>query len=271
MSMSRTRRLGFTALFAAALAVSGVAAQENPAPVKPGAAAASKAEGKHDPKALAVLANYVEKTGGKAAYQAVKSRHLTATIEFVGQGISGKIDTKQVLPDKVITQTELTGFGAIEQGMVGDIAWTRNPMEGLRLLEGKEFEQFKLQNASEFLALSPEKYFTSIQHIGEGEVDGKKVHRIALEGESGKMVQSYDIESGLMVQMEMSVVTPGGEIPAVSKVSDYRDVNGVKVPFSAVSTVGPMQMKVTFSEIKTNIDFPASTFAVPDDVKALKK
>lgn len=268
MSVSRTRRFGLTALLVAAVA-SSLAAQEKPA--AEAKAPESKANVKHDPKALAVLATYVEKTGGKAAYQAVKSRHLTATIEFVGQGINGKIDTKQVLPDKVITQTELTGFGAIEQGMIGDTAWTRNPMEGLRLLEGKEFEQFRLQNASEFLAVSPEKYFTSIQHLGEGDVDGKKVHRIELEGEAGKSVQSYDVESGLMVQMEMSIVTPGGEIPAVSKVSDYREVNGVKIPFSAVSTVGPMQMKVTFQEVKTNVDFPESTFVIPDDVKALKK
>lgn len=50
------------------------------------------------PKAETVLDQYVEATGGKAAYEKIKNRTASGTIEIAGAGIKGTIKMKQAAP-----------------------------------------------------------------------------------------------------------------------------------------------------------------------------
>jgi hypothetical protein len=59
------------------------------------------------PTADKVLTDYVEATGGKAAYEKVKTRVSTGTIEIPGQNIKGQIKLTQALPNKMAVFVDL--------------------------------------------------------------------------------------------------------------------------------------------------------------------
>ncbi len=63
--------------------------------------------------------------------------------------------------------------------------------------------------------------------------------------------------------------TEMGEIAAEISVSDYRNVDGVLMPFQLRQKVFQQDFTITFQSIKTNVDIPKDRFALPDDVKAL--
>jgi len=52
----------------------------------------------------------------------------------------------------------------------------------------------------------------------------------------------------------------GQTIEQVSELADYRDVDGIKMPFSVTST-NPMQtIRITFTDVKHNVDVDDASF-----------
>jgi zinc protease len=239
-----------------------------PAPNKPVTPSTPATPAKVDPAAKAVLERYLEVTGGRAKYEAIKTRHITMKTEFVGQGLVANMSIKQSLPDKIVSKTEIAGIGTMEQALVDGIGWSRNPMEGLRILEGKELEQLRFQGMSELANLNPEKIFSSIELKGETVVDGKTFVEVSLDGPTGKILQQYDKATGLLASMSMTVTSPQGDLEVVSKLSDYKEVGGVLWPHTTEASVGPMVIKSTLVNVQINPAFDADTFKIPDDVKA---
>lgn len=222
-----------------------------------------------DAKAKAVLDRYIEVTGGRAAYEKLKTREVKASIEIVGQGVNGTLHSRQSSSGKVNMVIELTGFGQIVRGFDGTVGWTKSAMEGTRLVEGKELEQMKDEATGERAVLEPEKYYSKIEYGGEEQVNGKAAEKINFEGKSGKSSQYYDKESGLLVQVSMVAVSPQGEVPVVTSMEDYREVGGLKFSHLSIVKTGPATIKTTITELKVNPEFPADAFALPEDVQKL--
>ena len=59
------------------------------------------------PKAETILDQYVEATGGKIAYEKLKNRTMSGTIEVLGVGVKGTLKITQAAPNKLIVETDL--------------------------------------------------------------------------------------------------------------------------------------------------------------------
>lgn len=77
------------------------------------------------------------------------------------------------------------------------------------------------------------------------------------------MVRYYDAETFLLLRSDMTVNGPQGEFTLKTSVSDYREIDGVKVPFQLTQglPMGTMGMRV--SEIKNNVPIDDAMFAKP--------
>ena len=63
----------------------------------------------------------------------------------------------------------------------------------------------------------------------------------------------FDVKSGLKLQEVQVVKTPDGkEVRVPSTFSNYKEVKGVKFPFSMGQKMGPMDIKFEVTEIKIN-------------------
>jgi len=80
----------------------------------------------------------------------------------------------------------------------------------------------------------------------------------------------YFAESGLLVRALRFVDTPVGRLPTKIDFSDYRDVNGVKMPFRWTTTWTDGQSTVQLAEATANASIDPARFRKPEPARALK-
>ena len=98
---------------------------------------------------------------------------------------------------------------------------------------------------------------------GRTAIDDKEV--VVLQGlVNGEAVANfYFDDAGLLVRMIRWVRTPVGMVPTKIDYTDYRDVAGIKVPFTRVVTQTYMQMTVELTGVQPNVAIEAARFAKP--------
>jgi outer membrane lipoprotein-sorting protein len=73
----------------------------------------------------------------------------------------------------------------------------------------------------------------------------------------------FDQETGLLVRTLRYNDTVVGQVPTETDYSNYKDVAGVKLPFSMVITWTDGQSKIELKDIQVNVPVEASRFAMP--------
>lgn len=76
----------------------------------------------------------------------------------------------------------------------------------------------------------------------------------------------YFDDSGMLVRVVRWTQTPVGYVPTQIDYEDYREVNGIKIPFRRSATQTYMQMTVDLEEFRPNAPVDAATFATPKPV-----
>jgi len=80
----------------------------------------------------------------------------------------------------------------------------------------------------------------------------------------------YFDESGLLVRALRFVDTAIGRLPTQIDFSDYRDVDGVKMPFHWTTTWTDGQSTVQLTEAKTSVTIDPARFRRPEPARAVK-
>jgi hypothetical protein len=70
----------------------------------------------------------------------------------------------------------------------------------------------------------------------------------------------FDVESGLLVRQFVAFKTAFGSIPEVTDFDDYREVSGVKLPFTITWSRPPFSSTLHFAEIRLNAIIDESRF-----------
>jgi len=76
----------------------------------------------------------------------------------------------------------------------------------------------------------------------------------------------FDAKTGLLVRMVRWNETPVGPVPTQIDYDDYRDVAGVKMPFTWTVSLTYMQMVIKLTGVQTNVPIDAARFARPAPV-----
>jgi photosynthetic reaction center cytochrome c subunit len=107
---------------------------------------------------------------------------------------------------------------------------------------------------------------------------GWKVGRTAIDDRPVRILQGtntgllpvnlyFDNKSGLLVRLVRWNATPVGPVPTEINFDDYRDVAGVKMPFTWTVSQTYMQMTIKLSGIQANVPVDAARFARPAPAK----
>ena len=86
-------------------------------------------------------------------------------------------------------------------------------------------------------------------------IGGKTTVGLLLTPKSGAPVKLYfDPQTGLLLRTTTKISSPDlGELDQTSDVSDYRDVDGVKVPFVVVNTNPAQTVRVVLTRVEHNV------------------
>ena len=103
-------------------------------------------------------------------------------------------------------------------------------------------------------------------------IDDQDVDVVQGNAADGIVVTLYfDQKTGLMTRSMRYTDSPVGKIPVQTDYSDYRDVNGVKLPFKFTQTWLDGRDTFELTQIRANANVEASRFAKPAPVAPPKK
>ena len=223
---------------------------------------AAKDPGEVLPDAEGILAKAVEAVGGKDKLASITSFHLTGKLVVSGQNITGDLELWWKDGD-FYTEQKMVGIGEIRAGKQGKRIWSEDPINGRRELGGLEAEQHTWAS-SLLLAADWKRYFTKAETIGKREKDGKTLYDVKLQSDSGAEVElTFDAESGLQVAQKFQQDTPLGKMPVSVEMQDYRDVDGLKLPFKQVTDASLAEATQEVTSIEFNVPVDTSKFAMP--------
>lgn len=255
-SWIRTRRWTFVALVAASVWLPTTAsAQDKSAPAKTAAATALPAGEK-------ILDEYTNAIGGKEALGKFKTRRSEGVLEMKSVGLEGKLLLLQSQPDKLALRFDIPNVGKIENGYDGKIAWEDSVISGARELEGEEKEQ--LARRALFESDSQwRKIYEKATTKGEDKVGDRPVWVVELKPIGSDKLQTnyYDKESKLLLRSKMTAITPMGDIAIENDFLDYRDVDGIKIPFESRQSVLGQTQTMRFSKVTHDEPIEDSVFS----------
>ena len=215
------------------------------------------------PTADQILAKYTEALGGSAVIEKLKTRTMKGTVEMSNGNTLG-YEIYQTAPDKLSVVLNTPKQGVIRRGFDGKTAWEQSDRGG-RSIQGTEL--FYLRRYPDlFKDTRLQGQFTRISYGGKEKVDGKDVYVLRGVGVDGKGERLYfDVTSGLLVRRITSTTTIVGLIPEQVDYQDYRDVDGMKVPFTIrVTSIDSFWNSTRkFTEIKMNVPVDETKFNEP--------
>jgi hypothetical protein len=230
-----------------------------PADVKPADAKPAEAL----PTADQILDKFVQAIGGKAAVQKVTSRVSKGTFEIPAMGAGGPIEMYAKAPNPNLVIINIPGFGTVQQGYNGTVAWAQEPTSGLRELSGPELVSAKRE--AEFYAdIKFKEMYSKMTVKGKDKVGDKEVYVIEATPSEGSPAKLYfDTQTGLVLRTDREAETPQGKMPVEIYLEDYREVDGIKMPFIVRQVTPAISFTIKVEEVKHNVPIEDTKFNKP--------
>lgn len=218
----------------------------------------------HDTIVDEILGKYLNFIGGKDAVANIESRIAIGESVIEAMNLSLPLRMIQQMPDKIFVEQEIPGLGKAVQGFDGTIGWSEDPMTGFRKMTEGELTTFKrmsrLDRELDLRALYAEIHFLRRESGDEGEI-------IVLQfvPEQGEKEEWFFLEdTGKLLKVSATLdLGPQGRLPAVTKLLDYRDVDGLMVPFKMEVSNPAFRVLTRLHSIEHNIEVDPTIFSPP--------
>lgn len=215
------------------------------------------------PSADQVLDHYVNAIGGRAAWTKLNSRVSKGTIEIPSMNnLAGTVEIHEKAPNSMLAVITLGG-AVFEQGFDGTTAWSDDPQNGLRVLSGAELDDAR-READFYHPLDLKKIYSKMTVTGTEKVNDRDAYVLEASTGAGDPDKMYfDTESWLLVRAINHRNTPDGVKAFTAEVGDYKDVDGVKLPFAVQQSTAESAFVIKFTEIHHNLQLADGQFAKP--------
>jgi len=101
-------------------------------------------------------------------------------------------------------------------------------------------------------------------------IDGQPAYKVILTPKDGRPQDLFfEQASKLLVKVAMTVENPMGVIPLETFLGDYRNVDGILLPYTARVVVMGQERLMTTESIEQNVDLPEDRFGLPEEIRAL--
>ncbi|HZS05942.1 MAG TPA: c-type cytochrome [Blastocatellia bacterium] len=233
------------------------------APPPPPTAAAAEAK---PPEAAVtpqqILEKYTQAVGGKEAAGKLKALVFKGTLTD-GRGQSVPLEIQVAGPDKILSAVTLQQGTAV-QALSGTAGWTKNPREQ-RALDSVELGRLR-SLASSLDPLQLREPYPRLNFGGKDKIGDKEA--VVLRGMTAdrkRIRYWFDAQTGLLLRRVILADAVIGLEPEQTDYEDYREVDGVKIPFTirTLSTDGGVTATRKFTEVKHNVTVDEAQFNPP--------
>ena len=211
--------------------------------------------------------------GGRAALGKLKSRSMTGTITLSTPAgdIAGSIEILSAAPNKSrsLIKADLTALGAgplvVDQRFDGNSGYVMDTLQGNRDITGSQLDN--LRNGSfPHPFLNYKELGATAQLGGKQKVGEREAYLVIFEPTSGSVVRQYvDAETYLPIKTVVKVDVPqlGREVEVTTEFLDYREVDGIKLPFGLKTTSSVQNYTITITKVEHNIQIDETLFSKP--------
>ena len=212
------------------------------------------------PQPPAIVARYIEALGGADALRKIKSRVITGTMTAFGHAMPVEIYAKA--PD---LRASVMKFPRGQSITVynGHEGWASMMPRPPHLMEGSELDQARL-DADFYFPLDIQQTFKVLRERPPQKVGGEKAY-VVLGIRPGKppVQLFFSKQSGLLLRMVYFTQTAVGRLPQQTDYADYREMDGVKVPFRWTVAQPRGHSTVQVMQFKQNVPISDSKFSIP--------
>jgi len=209
--------------------------------------------------AQGVINKYIYAIGGIDKFKSVIDRTTVMTGTAMGQLVD--IIVMQKYPDKL--------FQELKVGEVKQLLYYSNGNGTMLVgtekteIEKKELERL-MMDATMQLLLNPDSLNIKAEYLGIERIDSIDCYAIKLTLPSGiRWFQYYSMQNDLKFKETKEIQTKQGLFEQETYYSDYREVSGLKFPFTIKQYFGLQEIELTVTSIEINTGLDDSVFELP--------
>ena len=213
------------------------------------------------PAADAVLAKYLAASGGPEALSKVSSRVMKGKLTGFGDA-PVPVEVYAKAPGQRISIVKRER-GESKTAFDGEHGWLGSTGRPARDMVGAENDAARI-DARFALASDLKTLFGQLRTRPGEPIDGHPTVRVVARNEGAPPFEFwFDTETGLLVRQRRYVETALGRNPTEVTYADYRDVDGIKVPFRWTVARPSGRFTIQVDEMKQNVPVDDALFQKP--------
>jgi zinc protease len=199
-----------------------------------------------------LIGDYLAAIGGTEKAVAVKD--VQSSVSMKSRGMAITVNQAQKVGNKLAMEMLMSGQSMGKTLLNGDKAIQTGQGGAKRDITGAQLDDLKEQS----LPIKELNYLTSGYQLvlkGIEDVNGKAAYLLEVTTPNGsKRTEYYEVATSLKIrEVSSQKGVEGGETTVINDYEDYREVSGVKFPYTTTTTgIFPTSMKATVSELKVN-------------------
>lgn len=215
------------------------------------------------PTAQALFDKHAAAVGGVAAFRAIAARTEIGTADITFAGMSAGYQ-RAVSGGKMLMTIDVAGFGQVQQGFDGSVAWAMDPQSGASKMDPGMTADVMSATMPTSGLWEPGSY-TSAEVLDAAQFQGATAWPVKIVGKSGRTrTVYYDQATGL--KLGEVIQQPGGEQKILY--ADYKRFGTVSLATKVTQGTPNGDIILNTTDVKFDPIAPA-TFALPDAVKSL--
>jgi hypothetical protein len=221
------------------------------------------------PAARSLIDAHIAASGGAEAYAKSGDGTTKVQMEIVENGMKLDLTMYGRGSDRASLMA-IPGAGDFRTGYSGGVAWSMDPMNGPRLLEGREREQV-IEQGDPRISMRDPGVIASATTVALSDSEGRPCYRVEIKWTSGsETADCYGTEDGLLLSTESVVASPMGDMKQISHMSEYKSFGAIKLPGKMKGKAAGMTQLITIQSYDPAAP-AAEVFALPTAIEALVK
>jgi hypothetical protein len=215
-----------------------------------------------------LMARAVDAMGGEAAWRKFTTRVTEMDVDLENQGVKATAVAYNKAPNLAATETTFLALNKkiasgweYFNGTSGEEIYTFAPAESYT---GKRLEDARI-GADFYGPLNWKKNYKKVEVTGTAKVGDDEAYVVSFESEKGTPFKEYYSTKTFLLLKREGVVpssTSSIQIPYTTVFSDYRDIDGIKLPFRTVNnSISNGNIVQTIRSVKHNVPLDDKIFA----------
>jgi hypothetical protein len=212
-----------------------------------------------------IFDRYTAAVGGRAAIDRIKSYKTRGSFGTSARPDVGTFEAWAKDPNKTLILLNFPQLGVLKKGFDGETRWVQTPVGTFTDESATAMSEME-RDAEVYGAGAIKGLYQDVRLDGRARLSGRDMYVLEgrpVRGPSEKLF--FDVENGLLVRWDMVRRTPKrGNVFVKVHLEDYREVDGLKVPFRVRFAFESFDFILKVDELQHNVPIDDAMFKKPE-------